>query len=393
MLIGLVTAFVLVDAVLAAIVFGQGGAPKPTVTQDLALPLHPVAGTFVPDDTQFAQCGDERCFQQALGNVAYREGPGAAFALVDDVYGSGASPACHRAAHAIGAATLARYDGNVAETLAKGASTCGSGYYHGVLERSLVAVTSRTPAALARVARRLCTGAKSMTPWIAYQCLHGLGHGLMIGTGLQLPTSLTVCKRLSTWWDRDACRSGVFMENLSSSYGVVSRWLRDDDPVYPCNAVEREAKRRCYQMVTSRILPTVGNDWEKTAEVCAGVEHDFVFMCFRSLGRDASAWSDRDPDETAERCGVARPYGREAECVFGASQEIAANFTSGRRAAELCDVVDLGLRDECYTGIGSVVGRLRKTERAREADCRGLTGVAAYVEACLAGGRNSLPRR
>jgi hypothetical protein len=214
----------------------------------------------------------------------------------------------------------------------------------------------------------------------------------MIATGLQLPTSLAVCKRLESWWESDACRSGVFMENLSSSYGFVSRWLRDDDPVYPCTAVARGEKRRCYQMVTSRILPAVGNDWERAAETCAGVERDFVFMCFRSLGRDASAWSNREPAEISERCVVSRPYGREADCVFGASQEIAANFTSGRRAAALCEVVEGSLREECYRGVGSVVARFRKTDGARAADCRALTPSTVFVEACLDGGRSALPR-
>ncbi len=101
-----------------------------------------------------------------------------------------------------------------------------------------------------------------MTPWIEYQCFHGLGHGLMIATGLDLAISLEVCSRLDRRWDRDACRGGVFMENISTSYGVRSLWLRDEDPLYPCNWVGLEAKRRCYQLVTSRILPTVGDDWE-----------------------------------------------------------------------------------------------------------------------------------
>ncbi len=55
------------------------------------------------------------------------------------------------------------------------------------------------------------------------------------------------------------------MENQSSSYGFTSTWLRDDDPLYPCDWVAREDKRRCYQMVTFRILPAVGDDWDETA--------------------------------------------------------------------------------------------------------------------------------
>jgi len=285
-----------------------------------------------------------------------------------------------------------RFDNNVPRTFAVGSSICGSGYYHGVLERSLVTVKSRQPETLAPVARRLCRGARAMTPWIQYQCLHGLGHGLMIATGLNLPISLAVCKRLERWWDRDACRTGVFMENLQSSYGFTSTWLRDDDPIYPCDRIAFEARRRCYQMVTSRILPFVGNDWDETAVACTRVEAAFSFMCFRSFGRDASSRSNRDPARIVELCDKTRAYRGEHDCVYGASQDIASNFTSGARAAELCDVLRPDLRASCFTGLGSVTGRFRKTEAARLGDCRALTADPQLVDACIRGAQSALPR-
>ena len=387
-IVGVLVAFALADAALAFAVLGEDSAAAPAV----AAPLHPVAGSFVPDDTHVSGCSSEACFQQALGNVAYREGPKVALDLVPNVYGSGASQDCHRAVHTVGAAALARYRGNVARTFAEGNSSCGSGYYHGVLERSLVDVKSREPAVLAPVARKLCGDASGMAPWIAYQCLHGLGHGLMIATGLSLPTALDVCSRLGRWWDRDGCRGGVFMENLASSYGFRSRWLRDDDPVYPCNWVAFEAKRRCYQLVTSRILPAVGDDWARAAEVCSTVERAFVSTCFGSLGRDASSRSERDPAETISTCAVLRPYGGEADCIDAAAQDVVANFGSATHALPLCESVSSSLAEPCFEGIGAVAGRFRTTAAARERDCRTLTGSPVLVDACMRGGRRTLPR-
>ena len=232
-IVGLLVVFAFADAALAFAVIGEDSAAAPAV----AAPLHPWRGAS-SRTTRKCRAAVTRLASSRL-SATLRTGRGrrSALDLVPKVYGSGASQACHRGVHTVGAAALARYRGNVARTFAEGKSSCGSGYYHGVLERSLVDLKSRKPAVLAPVARTLCGDASSMTPWIAYQCLHGLGHGLMIATGLSLPTSLDVCSRLGRWWDRDACRGGVFMENLSSSYGVRSRWLRDDDPVYPCNSV------------------------------------------------------------------------------------------------------------------------------------------------------------
>src|SRR5688572_17919377 len=108
--------------------------------------FHPVAGNFEPDDTDLATCGaDYSCLEQAFGNVAYRQGAKAALTLFDtkiEVNGH-VKTDCHRIAHMIGSAAFAKYDGNVARTFALGSATCASGYYHGILERAFVGVTTR----------------------------------------------------------------------------------------------------------------------------------------------------------------------------------------------------------------------------------------------------------
>jgi hypothetical protein len=182
------------------------------------------------------------------------------------------------------------------------------------------------------------------------------------------------------------------MENISTSYGVRSLWLRDEDPVYPCNWVAVEAKLRCYQMVTSRILPSVGDDCERTAEMCSTVERAFVSVCFQSFGRDASSRSGRAAAATIATCAIARPYGREGDCITAAARDVVSNFMRGEKALELCRSVSTALASPCYEGIGAVMGRFRKTAAARVADCRALTTSAVLVAACLRGGRSALPR-
>jgi hypothetical protein len=378
-------AFVSAVGVLLAFVLTSGG--DDTTISPTALPLHPVAQTFTPDGTTLAECSDQACFEQAFGNVAYREGPTRAMALFDETLDPG-DPSCHRIAHVIGAASLARYEGNVARTFAEGSSSCFSGYYHGVLERALIGVKSRDAARLGRVARSLCDDPQvRSSQWMAYQCFHGLGHGLMITTGYGLPVSLDACEAISTYLDRTSCKGGVFMENISSSYGVRSRWLDEEDPVYPCNAVERDDRITCYGMVTSRILRVIGLDWARTAEICAGVEERFVATCFRSMGRDISGQTHRDPEDIVELCAVTRPYGAEAECISAAAMDVTSNYTDGRQAAMLCEAAPSEARGACYYGIGGVMGRFTTTRAERERDCRDLTREPGYVARCIEGTR------
>ena len=223
--------------------------------------------SFKPDKTTIAECEQHDtpgCFRQAFGNIAYARGPQAALALLDRDSRtiSGVRADCHQIAHNIGHAGLAHYHNDPAVALAHGAMTCNSGYYHGVIERAFAGVPR---ARVAHIARGLCTGkAVTKEEFLLYQCVHGLGHGLMIYSGLDLPYSLKVCDQLQTQFDRVSCTGGVFMQNLMPGMGT-SRYLRKSDPIYPCNAVAERDKVYCYLMVTSRILTLNGYDWKETA--------------------------------------------------------------------------------------------------------------------------------
>ncbi len=349
------------------------------------LPMHPVAGSFEPDETTAENCSDQLCREQAFGNLAYYSGPKRALAELEQEVGS-ARTACHRIAHVIGAATLARFDGNVGRTFAAGSATCASGYYHGVLERSLVNVPSRAVSVLGGVARGLCSGREVRAlAELEYQCLHGLGHGLMITTGYNLSVALAVCDHLAGAWESSSCNGGVFMENITTSYGFRSAWLRDDDLAYPCNSVAEEDKLTCYQLVTSRVIEVAGVDWERIARFCASVERDWVSSCFESYGRDVAGQSRRDRDNILELCSVARPYGGEDECIRFAAFDLVANDASGTEAAALCIRAGGDLDEACFRAVGSIMARATATLARAVAKCGSLTFVERELAACVSG--------
>ena len=361
---------------------GSGGDSDPTAAQQANNP-HPIAGNFEPDDRGLSDCdGDAACVEQVFGNIAYNDSPDEALRLVEEkMRTDGAVQGdCHRIVHMIGSAALARYDGNVGRAFSEGDSTCWSGYYHGILERSFYGATSVDE--LSDRARGVCEDQGiRRTTWLAYQCVHGLGHGLMINSGYDLPLSLKICDRLGTDWDQTSCTGGVFMENINSSYGFKSPWLRKNDLVYPCDWVKQRHKLYCYLMVTSRILQANGYDWRDAARTCARVERGWVATCFQSFGRDASGFTRQSPARILRICRIAGS-GQE-DCIYGAARDLTANDANGKRASILCNDTPEAVRARCFSAIGTIIAGFSASPARHRADCAALT--TAYVQACLRG--------
>jgi mono/diheme cytochrome c family protein len=343
-----------------------------------------VAAGFKPNDTKIEDCGSEdfHCYEQAFANISYNDGPKEALDKFDeDIKTPGPIERdCHRIAHAIGAGALSHFDGNVGQAFVAGRPSCTSGYYHGILERAFLGVDQSK---LGSSARKFCASPEvRKSEFIAYQCVHGLGHGLMIYTGYDLPLSLHTCDKLQQG-DQLSCTGGVFMENYQSSYGVTSRWLKAKDLIYPCNSVAEKYKYYCYDLVTARILPKVNYNWKKTAAWCRRSEPKWVPVCFESMGRDASGFTRLDPARILKICRVAGDMAR--ECIYAASKDMTYTDVSSRRARILCNTAPGATRNYCWTGIGEILGSLTTDAEKRKASCDESTQNKVYREACYRG--------
>jgi hypothetical protein len=388
----IVTALVAGGSVAGVVLASSDGHGTPAGSsapqQPGTIDLHPIAGNFKPDHTKLADCNAQRCYEQAFGNVAYYDGPKAALKLFAQQMAANKAieSGCHRIAHTIGSASLVRFHGDIPKAFSQGSSICWSGYYHGILERAFFGIS--TQAGLIKAARSVCASPTLQSDeWLLYQCVHGLGHGLMISTGYDLPFALHVCDRLQTSWDQTSCTGGVYMENVNAAngtaYGGKTPWVRSNDLVYPCDApVTKGHRLYCYLMVTSRVLAANGYDWKATAKICAHVEKIWVSTCFQSYGRDADGSSRQDPVRDRALCKLAGPG--ERDCLYGAVRDMTANYAGGKQASVLCRQLAAGFRADCYRGIGTILGSLKPDTAGRHVACAAVT-PAPFLDACLQG--------
>lgn len=349
------------------------------------------AAAFRPDGTTLEDCAGPRavqtsgrsCYEQAFANIAYRDGARVALRRLQQVGTEhGGQRDCHRLAHAVGAGALLRNGRTVGAAIAEGEATCASGFYHGVLEQVFAGVPA---AELRSRATGTCDDAQvRATAFLTQHCLHGLGHGLMIYTRYDLPRALSTCGALADT-DRAPCVNGVFMENMSSSYGIRSKWLRDNDLVYPCNDTAGQYKRMCYGLVSSRAAALLGQDWGKIAAVCRTAERDWVLTCFGSIGRHAAAAVQYEPARLHAVCRNGRGAEYEA-CLLAAANQAGSNTAGkGDSAVRICATTSGTLRGRCFADVGVVLSWVHPDAASAKQDCVRVAPSAPDARSCARG--------
>jgi hypothetical protein len=332
----------------------------------------PGLGEYERDDTTIASCEttspiDVLCVRQAFANLAYDEGPKVALSRLRAAMSRDMrfENDCHGATHLIGSAVTARGDMTTSQALASGDSICASGYYHGILEHAFQGVP-RT--AIPELARGLCVDARRQGGLDhAEECLHGVGHGVMVISQYDLPSALETCEALEPQ-DVGFCTGGVFMENYTTlSTPRSSDWVRRNDPVYPCGIVDETHKLQCYLQMVGR-LREGDAPWREVMSACTSIESSYVRQCFHSAGANAQSSVSSDIDGMLGICRVARAYA--ADCLAGAASAQTAFDHGADRAVALCGRLSPETSRDCFASIGRTLASFGGSPSVVEDGCR-----------------------
>lgn len=324
---------------------------------DLKTPNQNSSNLVVEDTCAASQNLTFGCYKDQLTRLTDNQDPMTAFALLKGSYDkvSYVKSQCHQLVHVIGRAGYEKYD-NLSDTFSNGDKFCWSGYYHGAIEQLIKDkghqyVLDNADAICAPIA------AEEKYTFYHYNCVHGLGHGFMFVQDGELFKSLKSCDKLSDSWERYSCYGGVFMQNIMNSQGPdadpnkPNAYLRTDEPMYPCTAVERKYKPPCYQMQTSHALQLVGYDFKKGFEQCSLAEDEFRNTCYGSLGRDASGSSISDIEQSRANCMLGPDDNAKRHCILGAAADFVSYFHSDQQALELCASLPEQFQSECSASV------------------------------------------
>jgi hypothetical protein len=329
---------------------------------------------YQPDETTIEACADSvPCLRQAYANLTYRDGAEKALRRLADEMAADTFilASCHQISHWMGAAGLLRANGEVSAAFLAGDETCGAGYWHGIMQTKIGSLIDTGDGSIVDSIDSLCADEIFRTsPWIAWQCVHGIGHGLLISLDYAVPTAIAECERLSRAWDVNTCTNGVFMENLIPSVPEAVRpWVSTEDPEFPCDRVPERHKNSCYQYAADQVIKLSGGLTPTSGKRCLSFDTQWIDACVDGYGRVVGASAAYLVSDIGTLCAQ---FGDEYRgvCVSGAAIDSLQNAPAMvERAGGICESL-LDGAPACWERLGGLIGLLSETEEEVVAPCR-----------------------
>ena len=301
---------------------------------------------------------DFDCWGERYKAMVQQQSPQAAFADIKQAYERHdfVRSQCHQIVHVLGREAAVKYSDTVS-AYDQGDNFCWSGYYHGVMEGVAAKIG---PEKLMATLPDICAGAKTKQAYgfYHYNCVHGLGHGLMAVNSNKLFEVLDMCKKFTDSWERESCYGGTFMENIMGEENKDNHptvYFKADDALYPCTVVSVEYKQQCYMMQTSHALKVTNSDFSRVFALCAQVEKPLDETCYQSLGRDASGRSISNAAVAKTTCLLGPTQSAQSNCIIGAVKDFVSYYHSDKQGQELCHSLDQKILTEtCLSAASSI---------------------------------------
>ncbi len=279
---------------------------------------------------------------------------------------------CHPEAHYVGRVSYMIYG---AKVFADGDPSCHSGYYHGAMETLLA---EKGTSNLSDTVTAVCD--LFDTRFGNFECLHGVGHGVLAYQDYNMPKALDTCNELETYFEQSSCYGGAYMENVVTGQGNgaieghETQWLSQTDPLFPCNhesSMSDDTRlTECYKMQTSWMLTINGYDFDKLVQPCLSAPESMRSLCFLSFGRDAAGNSLREPNGMKALCSKV-PDNYRADCIRG-SVNVVIDFWGEKlstQAAEYCQILDGTDKTQCYETLIMRMSDLSNDDTYKNAQC------------------------
>ena len=265
--------FIIVTIILAVFLIGKSPIFKKEET------------SLCKDAKEYFQ--KQQCWQELFDSTLEKSGLDNAFILMDQLFKSEEDFAsdCHDFAHRLGEKAYLLFNSDKQFDLPDKTSYCGYGFYHGFMEKLLLASGDL------KQARSFCKYAgeklKEKNSDAEGACFHGIGHGavedvtnpkLFGNPQAIIQPSLDLCEQVSGDEDKlFRCTTGVFnaLEIVTSS-GKYGLSLYKEDPFWFCRKQIEKYQRACFTQMIVAVMNITGNDFVKSAKFIDSIENNDI---------------------------------------------------------------------------------------------------------------------
>ncbi len=297
----------------------------------------------------------------------------------------------HQLAHLVGRQTAATFGVDSKSFLLCPMDAFNGGCQHGFFEYVLGKANSPKEAA-----ESICEDIKHQASSKDYfYCYHGVGHGVMMAQGYDLPAALNICDSLSSATGIDGCWQGVFMENVNSAMIGISRpgVFSKTDPLAPCSQVAEKYRRECYINHAGWLMHFFQNDIVQAAQACLRADKNNVSPCTQSLGlmssnpvwQDSIATSGKESDVAARAWNICSQFPQVTieDCVTGAVDNLMNFHPQDLKFSQSFCNSSNQYRTMCFQRMGANIRNFSISLQEAKSRCQNLKDSEAKL--CLEG--------
>lgn len=221
--------------------------------------------------------------------------------------------------------------------------TFAYGCYHGVTEAMLLDVgVSGIP----RIEKN-CLSIFSADQNQNYTgCMHGIGHGLVTWSGLNVKKALTGCDALHKQY-RPYCYDGVFMEHAEGT----PKMLSGENPWQFCDSLEKTYRYNCARYQAVLFANAFGWSLHQSGQACALAKDDNIrIACLGTLGHMVAQQEQSNKEKIIARCSEVYKDEGYAVCVSDAARELKFQHYDNweKVATALCDSLSAPWNEKCH---------------------------------------------
>lgn len=295
---------------------------------------------------------------------------------------------CHQTFHYLGRIAY-QSSKNIQKMFNQCTHSCLDGCYHGAVEGYFIEkginLTDENFPIIAQEVAKIC-GRESdyQTPELYVTCLHGLGHATMFIADYDLLQALKLCDSLVLEGERELCYTGSLMANADSfeQDDHPSKYIKADDPMYPCPILPRQYQKECYEYNTLNFYHFTNYNWEQTIKLCGQVPQAYRRGCYQTMGGDQVGFTD-DMVKIKNACAQIADEEFVSACIDGAEGNLVMRYSDDFiKPIKFCSLWDGNFKDKCYNTFVSLLNRWSREQNKKIPICRKIE-EGSYQEKCL----------